>query len=93
MYRALILLGLLAACNVPPPSPEEVAQICEEQARAAQGPTGRVSVGVNNRTGSYVSGEIGVTGDFLAGRDPQEVYSRCVMRRTGNAPYRPPVLN
>lgn len=90
--RALIALVLLAGCNIPPPSPEEVAQQCEARARAAQGPTGRLIVGANSSGGSYASGEIGVTGDYLMGRDPLAVYNECVIRRTGQAPYRPPVL-
>lgn len=81
---------IVAACG--PVSPERAAEICEEKARAAQGPTGRVSVGVNSEDGPFVSGEIGISSDYLAGRDPLIVYRDCVMRRTGQEPIRPPVL-
>lgn len=81
---------IVAACG--PVSPERAAEICEEKARAAQGPTGRVSVGVNSEDGPFASGEIGISSDYLAGRDPLIVYRDCVMRRTGQEPIRPPVL-
>ena len=94
MNRVLPLLLLLgsAACAPVPQSPEEVAQACEARARAAQGPTGAVTVGVNSRTGLQTGIELGVSGDYLAGRDPVAVYTDCVIRRTGQQPYRPPVL-
>ena len=93
MIRLLPLPLLLAvACTPVPPSPEEVAQECEERARAAQGPTGSVTLGANSRTGLYSGVEIGVTSDYLAGRDPVAVYTDCVIRRSGQQPYRPPVL-
>lgn len=86
---ALLALG---ACAPAPVDLERVAQDCEQRARAAQGPTGTVSIGVNSRSGPRVEGAIGVTGDFLAGRDPMRVYDTCVFQRTGQAPIRPPVL-
>jgi hypothetical protein len=91
--RALALpLLALVACTPVPVSPERAAEICEEKARAAQGPTGRVSVGTNSNTGANAGIEIGVTSDFLTGRDPLDVYTECVFDRTGAGPIRPPVL-
>lgn len=81
---------LLAGCG--PVSPERAAAICEDRAQSAQGPTGRVTVGANSRGGTYLGGEIGVSGDYLRGRDPLEVYESCVYSRTGEAPIRPPRL-
>ncbi len=95
LVRAVLCLAAgvaLTACDPVPMSPERAAQVCEEQARAAQGPTGSVTVGVNSRTGPYAGASIGITDDYLRGRDPLVVYSNCVMRRTGQAPIRPPVL-
>ena len=43
------------------------------------GPDGDVSTGVS----------IGISSDFLRGRDPYEVYEECVFRKTGQAPIRP----
>ncbi len=90
--RFAVLLLALAACTPVPVSPERAAEICEDKARAAQGPTGRVSVGTNSRTGGFGGVEIGVSSDFITGRDPLEVYAQCVFDRTGAAPIRPPVL-
>ena len=88
---ALLSLGLLAACG--PPNPETVMRQCEDRARAAQGPTGRVAVGANSNSGPFASLEVGITADAIAGRDPIDVYEQCVFDRTGALPTRPPVLN
>lgn len=90
--RAAVLLLALAACTPVPVSPERAAEICEVKARAAQGPTGSVTVGTNSNSGGFGGVEIGVSSDFIAGRDPLEVYSQCVFDRTGASPIRPPVL-
>ncbi len=82
----------LAACTPPPMDPLRAAEICEERARAAQGPTASVTVGSNTRSGPYSSAQIGVTSDFLSGRDPLDLYESCVISRTGQPPVRPPVL-
>jgi hypothetical protein len=95
MTRTLLLLPaalLLAACEVPPVSPERAAEICERQARAAQGPTGNITIGANSDDGPYAGAEIGLNSDFLLRRDPLVVYEECVRARTGAAPIRPPRL-
>lgn len=85
---SLLVLGACAA----PITPERAAEICEQRAQDAQGPTGGVTLGSNSRTGPFASVEIGVSSDFIAGRDPLEVYEACVFDRTGAGPVRPPVL-
>jgi hypothetical protein len=89
-----VLAGVLlaAACAPVPMDPLRAAEVCEERARAAQGPTGSVTLGVNSQTGPSVGASIGITSDFLSGRDPMEVYESCVFEKTGQAPVRPPVL-
>ncbi|MCF2906597.1 hypothetical protein L0666_16505 [Octadecabacter sp. CECT 8868] len=82
----------LTACAAVPITPERAAEICEEKARAAQGPTGSASVGANSETGAYSGLEISLSSDFLAGRDPNDVYAECIYDRTGAAPIRPLVL-
>ena len=89
---SLITFAGLAACTPVPVDPAKAAELCEERARAAQGPTGSVSFGVNSNSGSSTSVEVGLSSDFLAGRDPVQVYEDCVYDRTGQAPIRPPVL-
>ena len=82
----------LAACGPAVIDPERAAQLCEARAQAAQGPTGEVTVGVNSESGGFGGLSVGLSSDFLAGRDPLAVYESCVMQRTGNPPIRPPVL-
>ncbi len=92
MRSPLILLGVLVACTPVPVDPEVVALQCEDRARAAQGPTGSVTLGTNSSSGPFTDLRVGVTGDYLTGRDPNAVYAQCVERRTGSAPFRPPRL-
>ena len=86
------LAVLLAACAVPPMDPVRAAALCDQQARAAQGPTGQVTIGASSDDGPYLDTEIGLSSDFLTGRDPVEVYEQCVLARTGALPIRPPRL-
>ena len=91
--RAALLLALplmAGACTQAPLSPLDAARVCEERARAAQGPTGNVSVGASSRGGLSSGISIGVTDDYLRGRDPFEVYENCVVARSGQMPVRPP---
>ena len=86
---ALIALVLAAAAACGPVSPELAADQCEERARRATGPTGEVGIGVNSSGKVANSVSIGITSDYLAGRDPQVVYDSCVRQKTGQAPIRP----
>ena len=88
-FASIALIVGLAGCETTPPTPEEAALRCEERARAAQAPTGGVSVGVNSNSGVSTELNIGLSGDFLRGRDPQEVYQSCVIELTGELPIRP----
>ncbi len=91
--RSLILIaGLMAlgACTPPPPpTPQQVAARCDAEARSAAGPTGQVSVGVNSNRGVQSGLSIGVTDDFLRGRDPAVVHAECYQRLTGAGPMIP----
>jgi hypothetical protein len=89
MRPALLPLLLLAACG--PMSPQLAADLCEERARGAVGPTGEIFMGVSNR-GPVGGGEISISSDYLTGRDPQVIYEQCVYARTGQGPVRPLVL-
>jgi hypothetical protein len=90
---AILFAALVAsACAPVPISPERAAEICEQKARDAQGPTGSVTIGTNSNDGAFASASIGVNTDFLRGLDPLEVYENCVFERTGAAPIRPPRL-
>lgn len=87
---AILMLAGVASCG--PVNPELAAQQCETRARAAQGPTGEIAFGVNSNTGAFTNAKIGVSSDFLQGRDPAQVYDACVLQLTGELPIRPPVL-
>lgn len=89
---ALGALILLAACDPVPMDPVRAADLCEQRARAAQEPTGEVTLGYSTREGAYSGAEIGLSSDFLQGRDPLVVYEECVYQRTGQGPIRPPRL-
>ena len=86
-YLALPLMLLVASCG--PPTPEQAAQRCEERAQAAQGPDVGITIGASSDGGPFASASIGVSGDFLRGRDPLEVYESCVFELTGQPPIRP----
>lgn len=78
---------LLAACG--PISPEQAANQCEEQARRAAGPTGKIGIGVNSNGQVTNSFSIGISSDALLGKDPEQVYLDCIRRKTGQEPIRP----
>ncbi|NNF24562.1 MAG: hypothetical protein HKN63_07135 [Rhodobacteraceae bacterium] len=86
LLLALAATGALAACG--PMSPERAGDICQERARAATGPTGELAIGTG--TGGLKSKvEVGISSDFIQGRDPYEVYESCVRQKTGQGPIRP----
>ena len=80
----------LASCG--PLDPGVAADRCEARARAAAGPTGEVGIGYNTSSGAKAKLEIGITSDYLLGKDPQLVYEHCVRELTGQGPIRPLVL-
>ena len=85
---AKLLLGLtLVSCG--PVSPERAADMCEERARAATGPTGEVGIGITSDGDARGRFEIGITSDYIRGRDPYDVYDSCVRQKTGQGPIRP----
>lgn len=86
--RKLLVTGclILGACG--PMSADRAADLCEDRARAATGVTGEIGIGVGSN-GASSSVELGVTSDFLQGRDPYEVYESCVRQKTGQGPIRP----
>ena len=92
--RKLWLLSALglAACELPPISPERAAERCEDRARAAQGPEVSATFGVNSNSGGFASGSVGISSDYLRGLDPVAVYESCVQNLTGEPPIRPPQL-
>ncbi len=83
----LALLAPLAACGPVPLAQAEAD--CLDRAMLAEQPRGEVHIGISSDGGPYVSGEIGVSADYLSGRDPSAVYDECVFQRAGQMPSRP----
>ena len=61
-------------------------------AGSGSGGAASASGGANSGSGPFTDVAIGITADYLAGRDPFVVYSQCVERLTGQGPIRPPEL-
>ena len=89
---ALLPLCALTACESRPVSVEQAEYDCAQRAQAAVRPTGSATIGANSRSGLSGGISIGVTTDFLAGRDPQDVYVSCVIEKSGQPPTRALVL-
>lgn len=78
---------LLAACG---PIPVELAERqCIEPAQLAQKPRGSVGIVADSKGNVGATLSIGVSADYLAGRDPDQVYASCVYGRSGQNPTRP----
>ena len=68
---------------------EQAEQACIADAQIAQHPRGTAAFGI--ASGGHTAGslEIGISSDYLLGRDPDEVYAACVQARAGQPPSRP----
>lgn len=88
---ALILPLGLAACG--PVPVEQAERSCLRDAELAQRPRGEVAIGVGTggRGGTSTVGRVGIemTSDYIMGRDPSEVFTRCVVNRSGQMPTQP----
>ncbi len=90
MKRFLFIPLFLTACG--PISAERAADLCEDRARAATGPTGEIGVGINNKGKTSAKVELGISSDYIRGRDPYRLYDECVRQKTGQGPIRPLIL-
>lgn len=81
---------LLTACGSGEPvSVERAMAECRDRAIRATRPSAEITIGVGT-SGHVASGlVIGVTDDFLVGRDPETVYRDCVVARSGEEPTEP----
>lgn len=88
---ALALIGAMAACG---PIPVERAErACLRDAELAVRPRTSVAVGIgagpDGGTRGFGNVSLEMSGDYLMGRDPAQVFDRCVQRRAGQPPRRP----
>lgn len=84
---ALALMAGLMACG--PVPVEQAERQCLHDAELAQRPRGTIGIGIGS--GGRVAGNVSleVSGDYLMGRDPAQVYASCVYRRSGQMPRAP----
>lgn len=90
LAAAAVMVSGIAACGPIPVAQAERG--CVEDARAASGPRGQVSMGVGtdgHRVVPVTRVEMSISSDYVMGRDPADVFNRCVMRRSGQMPTRP----
>lgn len=92
MKRAALMVGLLGVAACGPTSPELAAKLCEDRAKAATGPTGLVGISARSDGTTRARLKLGVTSDYLYGRDPYDVYDSCVRQKSGQGPIRPLIL-
>lgn len=83
-----LMLGLVACGPVPV---DRAEQICLKDARLASAPRGEIALGTSSGSGG--SGVVGqfkmeISSDYIRQRDPSDVFSRCVLRKSGQLPTR-----
>ena len=87
LFPLAILGAGLAALTACGPVPVDVAmQQCIEPARLAQHPRGSVGIGADSHGNLSTSVTIGISSDYLTGRDPDQVFASCVQGRSGQYP-------
>lgn len=87
---ALLPLLFLTACGPVPVGRAE--KQCLRDAELAAGPKGEIAIGaIGGGGGTRLGGrvELEISSDYIVGRDPSEVFNRCVIRRSGQMPTRP----
>lgn len=87
-YLALAAVSLAVAACAPIPV-EQAEAICLSDAQLAVRPRGTVALGVTSEGRTAGSLGLEVSSDYIMGRDPAEVYNRCVYNKSGQLPTRP----
>jgi hypothetical protein len=81
-----VVLGLAACGPIPV---EQAERVCLDEARRAAGPTGKIGLGVTSDQGARARARVGISSDWILGRDPSAIFDRCVLQRSGQMPTRP----
>ena len=86
---ALMLAAGLSACG--PVPVDQAERSCLRSAELAQRPRGEVALGIGVGGGTRAMGrvDVEVSSDYLMGRDPSEVFNRCVVNQSGQLPTTP----
>lgn len=88
LTSASLLAGLTACGPVPV---DQAERSCLRNAELATKPRGEVAVGAfGGDGGSRVGGqiELEISSDYVMGRDPSDVFNRCVVNKSGQTPTR-----
>lgn len=86
--RGGLALALLLPVACAPVPLERAERDCLRQAELATRPGGSIAVG-GGTGGLGGRVELDLNSDFLLGRDPSQVYERCVIQRSGQPPSQP----
>lgn len=84
----LAAVALIAGCSSEPVPVKQAMEMCMENARKASGPTGSVGLGFDSDGGVSSTLSIELTDDYIFGRDPDDVFEECVVKRSGSLPDR-----
>ena len=87
---ALAIGAGLSGCGPVPVAQAE--RSCLADARAATAPQGEIALGLGSDGHGIRSAgrlEMSVSADYIMGRDPYEVFDRCVRQRAGQPPTQP----
>jgi hypothetical protein len=89
MLRLAGILTVMVLASCGPIPVEQAEQQCIEPARLAQKPRGSVGFVADSNGNFGTSVTIGISNDYLQGRDPNQVYQSCVFNKSGQNPLRP----
>lgn len=89
MIRLGVLASLLTMAACGPVTVAQAERQCLARAYDATGPHGTVGVGVGGNGKARATVSLGVTSDYLMGRDPSAVYDQCVFQKSGQPPSQP----
>lgn len=89
--RRLLVPAALVAVAACAPTPEQVADRCEREARSTTAVSGEFGMGYASGRGFVNTSKVGITAGVNLGgtRDPRMAYEDCVRARSGQGPVRP----
>jgi hypothetical protein len=83
-----LALVVAAGCAAQPMTRERAARLCADEARQADGISGRVGIGAGSEGGA-AEGRLTITSDIFDPQSEQEALESCIARRMAGD-YRPP---
>ncbi|MGO4907539.1 hypothetical protein ACEN2J_04315 [Pseudorhodobacter sp. W20_MBD10_FR17] len=89
MIRLCVLACLLTMAACGPVSVAQAERECLARAYDASGPHGSVGVGVGSDGKGLAKVSLGISSDYIMGRDPSAVYDQCVFQKSGQPPSQP----